>query len=60
LPEHDRPHEETETHGATPPHGDPLTPEHPQTGGRHPHADPETEENSPSPPQGDPLEPPAA
>jgi hypothetical protein len=60
LPEHDRPHEETETHGATPPHGDPLTREHPQTGGPHPHADPETEEDSATSPHGDPLEPPAA
>jgi hypothetical protein len=49
--------QEEETHGATPPHGDPLGEPHPETGGPHtvrPPA-PEPERDSATPPHGDPL-----
>lgn len=46
---------ETEAHGATPPHGDPLGAEHAQTAGPHEHGDPEAEADSATGPHGDPL-----
>jgi hypothetical protein len=46
---------ETEAHGTTPPHGDPLEREHAQTGGPHEHGAPEPEWDSGTPPHGDPL-----
>jgi hypothetical protein len=48
---------ERETHGSTPPHGDPLEPEHRQTGGPHEHGAPEPESDSGTGPHGDPLTP---
>lgn len=60
MTQDERAHEEEEAHGATPPHGDPLTPRHPQTTAPHVHGDEEEEDESATPPHGDPLEPPPA
>jgi hypothetical protein len=50
-----RPYPEREAHGATPPHGDPLTREHAETAGPHEHGEPEPEDDSAAGPHGDPL-----
>jgi hypothetical protein len=52
---HEQARPEGETHGSTPPHGDPLEPEHRQTGGPHEDGAPEAESDSATGPHGDPL-----
>jgi hypothetical protein len=51
----DAPRPEGERHGTTPPHGDPLSDQHAQTGGPHQHGAPEPERDSATGPHGDPL-----